>query len=146
MTHQPAVPPVSPPPPPGFSPSVKAPLSVFALVALIVAAVLSVLHLVVRLLDAALGSSAEIYKSPLPLVLGILGLASLVVIAVIIALGHVGIAQTRPGRKRGRTIAVIATTIGYVLLVLYLNRIIVAIIATVTQKDGQFTQDIFWWA
>ncbi|MES2169749.1 MAG: DUF4190 domain-containing protein [Actinomycetota bacterium] len=130
------------PPPPVARPGV----SVLAIASLAIGAIIAFLHLTVRLLDAALGSDPEVYKGAFPIVMGVLGLASFIPIAAGIVLGHLAIVRTRDGARRGRALAWIGTVIGYALLVLWFNRIIVTIIATVVLKDGKFVQDFFWWA
>ncbi len=133
---------LTPPPAPIARPGV----SILAIASLVVGAIIAFLHLTVRLLDAALGSDPTVYRGPFPVVMGILGLLSLIPIAAGIVLGHLALVRTRNGARRGRPIAWIGTVIGYALLVLYFNRIIVTIIATVVLKDGKFVQDFFWWA
>jgi hypothetical protein len=141
MTDAPTITPPATP-----APAARAGVSIFAIISLVIGAVLAILHMTIRLLDAALGSDPGIYKGAFPLVMGILGLLSILPIAAGIVLGHLGLVQTRSGARRGRGVAWIGTVIGYALLVLWFNRIIVTIIATIVLKDGKFVQDFFWWA
>jgi hypothetical protein len=141
MTDAPTIAPQAAP-----APAARPGVSIMAIVSLAVGAVIAFLHMTIRLLDAALGSDTSVYRSAFPLVMGILGLLSIIPIAAGIVLGHLGLVQTRSGARRGRAVAWIGTVTGYALLLLYFNRVIVTIIATVVLKDGKFVQDFFWWA
>lgn len=78
---------------------------------------------------------------------GVLGLLSFLPIVAVIVAGHVGFLATRAGRKRGRTLATIGLTLGYVLLVLYFNRLLVVIIVAWQSGDwGNLVTSFFWWA
>jgi hypothetical protein len=78
--------------------------------------------------------------------LGILNLIEVVPIAVAVVFGHVGLSATSRG-KRGRWLAIASLVLGYALLLLYLNRIIVSLIAVIAfPQNAGFIQNNFYWA
>jgi hypothetical protein len=79
-------------------------------------------------------------------VFGVLGFLSIVPVAAGIVLGHLGARRSQLG-KRGRALGIAAAAIGYLLLALYFNRIIVAIIALIEfPKGANFLENTFFWA
>ena len=122
-------------------------LSISAISSLAVGAVVLALHLTVRLFSGFAWNGMNNGGFDPGVILGVLGLLSILPILGAIALGHVGFLATRPGGKRGRTRAVIGLTLGYVLFVLYLNRLGVDLIwATQTGQWGDLVTNFFWWA
>ena len=102
-------------------------VSIAAIVSLAGAIVLLVLHMSVRLfvvISAQWNTSVD-----WGFIIGLLGLLSLVPIVSGIVFGHVGVSNTKNGKKRGRIAAVAGVAIGYVLFVLYFNRLIVVLLA-----------------
>ena len=85
-----------------------------------------------------------------PMVLGMLGLATIVPVVASVVLGHVALSATRHGRTRGRATAGIAVGVGYVLLALYVVRIVNAASVASQGYSGEvgelFLQNIFYWA
>ncbi len=78
-------------------------------------------------------------------VFGTLSLASILPIAAIIVFGHASSRATARDR-RGRVLAIAATTVGYVLLAMYINRIVVSLIAMATVSSaGTLIQNNFYW-
>jgi hypothetical protein len=125
----------------------KAPVSVLAIVSFALAALTCFAYLTVKTL-------VPIFDAPtfdkqvdgIAVVFGILGLLSIVPIAAIIVLGHLGIRRSTAGR-RGRALGVAALAVGYLLLALYFNRLIVAAIAVVSFPHGtSFLENNFFWA
>jgi len=126
--------------------SVRPGLSIAAIVSLAGGAVLLALHMTVRLFGAFSWDIEGGGFDP-GLIFGVLGLLSFVPIVVVIVLGHLAFVATRPGRKGGRTLAVVGLTLGYVLFVLYLNRLIVVLLVASQSGDwGGLVTNFFWWA
>jgi hypothetical protein len=122
----------------------KRPISVFALIAFILGVTLTVTLTMVKTVAVAVSSAND--TEVLGTIFGWLGLVSIVVVAATVILGHLGIRATRPAGKRGRALAVAGVTLGYLHLVLYFNRVLIAIIALFTVKDSSFVWNIFGWA
>ena len=121
-------------------------LSIAAVLSFVGGAILLALHMTVRLFGAFNWETDSEGADP-GLIFGVLGLLSFVPILLEIVLGHLGFIATRPGRKRGRTLAVAGLTMGYVLFVLYLNRLIVVLIVAVQSGEwDRFVPNFFWWA
>jgi hypothetical protein len=78
-------------------------------------------------------------------VLGAFGLFTIVLVAIVVVLGHMGLASTRGGARRGRGIAAAGTTLGYVLVFIYVNTLIAAAIASTLPNNGTFLQNVFYW-
>jgi hypothetical protein len=120
----------------------RQPFSFLAIVSFASGALLLAVHMIVRLLMAV---PALTYESAggLTFVFGLLGLFSIIPIVVGIALGHAGLAATSKTKsRRGRGLAVSGLTANYILFLLYLNRLIVALIV-VTTGAGQNFVDVF---
>jgi heme/copper-type cytochrome/quinol oxidase subunit 3 len=77
--------------------------------------------------------------------LGAFGLFTIVLVAIVVVLGHLGLAATRSGGRRGRAIAAAGTTLGYVLVFVYVTTFISAAIATSFPDNGTFVQNFFYW-
>jgi hypothetical protein len=121
-------------------------LSISAILALAGGAVLLALHMTVRLFGAFSWDIEGGGFDP-GILFGVLGLLSFVPIVGVIVAGHLGFLATRPGRKRGRTLATIGLTLGYVLFVLYFNRLIVVLLVATQSGDwGSLVTNFFWWA
>ena len=151
-TPTPATPPIASNAPPLVAPPAastligKPPQSGMALASLIIGAFELFALLVVRV-AASIASQANDGAPALALTLGIFGLVSLLPTVAAIVLGHVAIVQTLRGRRRGLGLASLGTGLGYVNLLFWGNRVLIAIIAAV-QAGGlsQFVPDNFWWA
>jgi hypothetical protein len=132
-----------------FTPNVgreKAPISIAAWLSAAGGALLLVLHMTVRLLSVVSNSwSASL---DLSFVFGLLGLLSIVPITVELIVGHLAMAATRPGSKKGRIAAVVGLVVGYVLLVLYFNRLLLVILALTTGAGdwSNFVQYFYYFA
>ncbi len=133
--------------PPAASPLTgKPPLSGLALASLIIGAVELFLLLIVRIV-ASIASQANDGAPTLSLTLGILGLVSVLPTIAAIVLGHIAIVQTVRGRRRGLALASLGTGLGYVNLLFWGNRVLIAIIAAAQVGDvSQFVPNNFWWA
>ena len=126
--------------------SVRPGLSIAAIISLVGGAVLLALHMTVRLFGAFSWDIEGGGFDP-GVIFGVLGLLSFLPIVLVIVLGHLSFVATRPGRKGGRTLSVIGLTLGYVLFVLYLNRLIVVILVASQSGDwGGLVTNFFWWA
>jgi hypothetical protein len=104
-----------------------APLSIAAIVSLAGAIVLLFFHMSVRLyvvLSASWNTNFD-----WGFIVGLLGLLSILPIVSGIVFGHLGVIATRGGAKRGRVAAIAGVSVGYVLFVLYCNRLIVVLLA-----------------
>lgn len=125
----------------------RAPLAISGLLSFVGSAVILVIHTAIRILGANSFGDEEV-TTTVATVLGVIGLLSIVPIVLNTALGHVGMAATKAGRKSGRALAVAGLTLGYVLLVLYGNRLIVVLVAMASQQTGwdQFVPNFYWWA
>jgi hypothetical protein len=77
--------------------------------------------------------------------LGAFGLFTIVLVAIVVVLGHVGLAATRGGARRGRSLAVAGTTLGYALVLVYVTTVISAAIASSYPDSGTFLQNVFYW-
>ena len=148
---------IPPPPAPDFfvpvapgltasDPGPRVRLSALGLASLIISASELLIVLVVRMV-AALAANADDGAPTLSLTLGVLGLVSIVPTALAIVLGHLAIVEVSRGRRRGMIIAVLGTGVGYVNLLFWGNRIILALIGATQAGDfSQFVPNIFWWA
>ena len=126
--------------------SVPARLSISAILALAGGLVLLALHMTVRLFGAFTWDIDGGGFDP-GVLFGVLGLLSFVPIVGVLVAGHVGFLATRPGRKRGRTLATVGLTLGYVLFVLYFNRLIVVLlVASQSSEWDRLVSNFFWWA
>ena len=77
--------------------------------------------------------------------LGAFGLFTIVLVAIVVVLGHIGLSATRTGARRGRGIAAAGTTLGYVLVFVYVTTLISAGIASSFNDNGTFLQNVFYW-
>ena len=109
------------------SAAASTPFSIAAIVSLAGAIVLLILHMTVRLYVVV--SASWNTNFDWAAVVGTLGLLSIFPIISGIVFGHLGVGATKGGRKRGRIAAVAGASVGYVLLVLYLNRLIVVLLS-----------------
>jgi hypothetical protein len=131
----------------GASASPKA--NVAALSGVAIGVLLWVLLIMVKI-TAVVISNAQADVEALTQVFGVLGLLTIIVALVAVVLGHVGLAGSKRTGK-GRATAGIALALGYTQIVLWLFRIVVAIIATAGADAGSsafsaFLDNIFYWA
>jgi hypothetical protein len=77
--------------------------------------------------------------------LGAFGLFTIVLVAIVVVLGHIGLSATRTGARRGRGIAAAGTTLGYVLVFVYVTTLISAAIFSSFDGNGTFLQNVFYW-
>jgi hypothetical protein len=133
-------------PPAAFSPVGRPALSGLALASFIIGAAELFLLLVVRIV-ASVASQAKDGAPTLALTLGIFGLVSLLPTVAAIVLGHIAVVQTVRGRRRGVGVAFLGLGLGYINLLFWGNRVLVAIIAaTYAGGVAQFVPNVFWWA
>ena len=125
----------------------RTPRSMLSVVAIIVAALTFLALVISKVLSAVtLDLDDTVY-----VVLGVLGLATILPILIVVVLGHMALAATSGGRKSGRASAGAALAIGYVLLVLFVVRLINVATYLSTNSisvDDQFGffRQIFYWA
>jgi hypothetical protein len=118
--------------------------SIFAILAFVLGAFLAVSFTSVKIMSVSTVTLPE--PDVLDNVMGVLGLASIVVIAATIVLGHLGLRGTKASARRGNMLAIAGLTLGYFFLLLYFNRIIVAIIASITPNgNSDFLTNIYFW-
>jgi hypothetical protein len=118
--------------------------SIFAILAFVLGAFLAVSFASVKIMAVSTATLPNL--SVLGTVMGVLGLASIIVIAATIVLGHLGLRGTKASAKRGNLLAIAGLTLGYFFLLLYFNRILVAIIATVSSDgNSDFLTNIYFW-
>jgi hypothetical protein len=119
-----------------------------AIAALVLAIGVTVALLSLKTLGAAWafppqGTDYAIPAAGLGLVLG-LGIGPDILTVVF---GHIALAQTANGARRGRVIAAIALGAGYVHILLWGNRLINAAVAAAgVGSFAEFVPDLFWWA
>jgi hypothetical protein len=118
------------------TPPVSAPartaVSIAAIVSLGGGLLLLVLHMTVRIVMAIPALTWQANPG-ISFVVGLLGLLSIIPIVSGVALGHVGLVATSAGKAaRGRAIAVAGLVTNYLLLVLFLNRLIVVAVVLAT--------------
>lgn len=140
---------VAAPPPPPFVPPVppRTPVAVLAVVSFVLAVLTAILYMTAKTLVPVFdGQAFEKQVDTIATVFGILGFLSIVLIAAAVLLGHLGVRKSTRGR-RGRVLGFVGLGIGYLLLALYFNRLIVAGLALATfPHGGNFLQDNFYWA
>ena len=128
------------------SPAAPGRLSVLAVIGFILGCV-SVLGLIIvkTLVPVFDGPSFRDQIELFATVFGILNLLAIVPTALTIVFGHIGLAGSSKG-ARGRKLAVASIVLGYVLLALYLNRVVVALLAVLTFPHAAgFVQNNFYW-
>jgi hypothetical protein len=109
------------------------------------------LFLLVKLLAVSFSGSDVDFTTP-SIVLGVLGLIAVLPAIIGIVLGHVALATSKKYGGRGRATAGIGLALGYTQLVLWLLRIVLAIVASNVFPDGNkdplelFVTNIFYWA
>jgi hypothetical protein len=125
----------------------KAPVSVLAIISFALAVFTSVGYMTAKTLVPIFdGPSFERQVNAIAAVFGVLGIVSVVPIAISILLGHLGI-HGGAGKRRGRALGIAGLSIGYLLLALYFNRIIVSVIAVISYPHGaNFLENNFFWA
>jgi hypothetical protein len=120
--------------------------SAAAVTSFILAGVVTVLLLAAKIVGATLAYGDE----DVDLVAGQLGSVLFFCIAPIglgIVFGHIGLVHTWGGRRKGWVLAGLGLGAGYLHLLLWLVRVVVATI--VAFKDGDilwFMYEFFWWA
>jgi hypothetical protein len=134
--------------PPAAAPApVRSSVSVAAVLSLLFGIICSVILLTVRTIAASINEAVTQNKfdsNVLGTVLGIFGVASIVLIVAMIVLGHVG---ARKRVTRGRVIAGVGIGLGYLNLALWFNRIVLGIIEVVTTHDPtSFFYWVFVWS
>jgi len=83
----------------------------------------------------------------LTLTLAVLGFLSIVLIIIAIVLGHVGVARAGKAQGRGAAISGFALGGSYLLLVLWIIRLVAAVMSAAMSNDwSYFLQDTVWWA
>ena len=125
----------------------REPVSILSIISFVVGVVTAVGYLSVKTI-------VPIFDQPtfdkqidgIATVFAILGFLSLLPIAAAIVLGHLGV-RAKSGPRRWRSLGVAGLAVGYLLLALYANRVIVAGIATVTfPHGGGFLENNFFWS
>ncbi|HEX4444475.1 MAG TPA: hypothetical protein VHZ81_12950 [Galbitalea sp.] len=144
----------SPPPPaptrigqPVVAGPPKPPISVMAVISLALIVLTSIGYMTAKTLVPVFDNpSFEKQVNTIADVFGVLGFLSIVPIAASIVLGHLA-ARATSGPRRGRALGIAGLSVGYLLLALYFNRIIVSIIAVAVFPHGaDFLDNNFFWA
>jgi len=121
-------------------------LSGLALASAIIGAFEIVALLTVRIVVVA-ASQAKDGAPALALTFGTLGLVCILPTIAAIVLGHIALVSTSRGRRRGVGLAALGTGVGYVNLLIWGNRVLIAIISAAQVGDpSQFVPNNFWWA
>ena len=129
------------------TPAARAPVSVLAIVAFAIVVLQSILYFTTKTIGAAITAGDAGDSQTFTVVMGVLGILSLLPPVAAVVLGHIAIRQTRDGKRRGRVLAIAAVALGYLHIAMWANRILVAIIASVALDDtAQIVPNIFWWA
>jgi uncharacterized membrane protein YhaH (DUF805 family) len=137
----------SQPAPYAGSPAARVPVSMLAVVAFALVVVQTVLYFTTKTIGAAITASDSDGIQGFTMVMGVLGILSLLPPAAAVVLGHLAIRRTRDGQRRGRVLAIAAVALGYLHVAMWANRILVAVIASVVLEDtAQIVPNIFWWA
>jgi hypothetical protein len=119
-------------------------LSSAALASFILAAFFFLGLLLFRIIDVIFNFDGAVNDATIT-VFGYLGLATIVLVIVVVVLGHVGMAATRVGRKRGRALAGGGLTLGYAMVAFYLVTLALAAIASSQPHSGTFIQNMLYW-
>jgi hypothetical protein len=119
---------------------------------LVGAAVITFLYFVVKLFAAALNADPDAFDPSTPsgvvaTLFGLLGLLAIVPVGVVIVFGHVVLRARSDGSTAGRIPAAIGLGAGYVHLVAWFTRLLVAVVLLAQGGDvSVFVSNIFWWA
>jgi hypothetical protein len=113
-----------------------------------VGASLTALYLVVKIvaptISPDLGSDTSIAIAN---VLGVLGLLAIIPAVAVIVMGHLALRRRPDGTTPGRALAGLALGLGYIHVLMWGNRLVIAaIVASQTGGFGTFIADTFWWA
>jgi hypothetical protein len=148
---QPDVPPTVPAP--GVAPAIvppppRRPSSALAIISLVLAALLTLLYLIVKLIAVSLnpdfGSDTTNAASS---VLGVFGLLALLPALAVVVMGHLALRRRPDGATPGRALAGAALGLGYFHVLMWGNRVLLAlVIATQAGDFSTFVADVFWWA
>jgi hypothetical protein len=151
-------------PPPQFTPAptpayaapqqvvARRPAPVMAILALALGALLVVLYLIVKLVGAVLTNDDTAFDTGSPIydlttVLGILGILAILPAAVVVVLGHIGVRRRADGTYSGRLVAAAALAVGYLLVLMWGNRLLVTFLVASSAGDfSTFVTNNFWWA
>ncbi len=126
-------------------PAERRPISSLAVVSLILAAVTAFCFMSVKILVVALSASYTSTSNGVATAFGVLGLLSIVLIIPTIVLGHLALRKST-SHFRARVLAAVALGAGYLFFALYVNRLIVSLIAVITSPHGgTFVQDNYYW-
>ncbi|MEO8263520.1 MAG: DUF4190 domain-containing protein [Pseudolysinimonas sp.] len=126
----------------------SAPWTGSVIAALVLAITLTVALLALKTLAAlwAFPQNGEDYSLPATALGVVLGLG-IVPDILLVVFGHLALAQTRDGRRGGRVIAAISLGVGYMHVLLWVNRLVnAAVAATGFGSFTEFVPNLFWWA
>ena len=126
----------------------------WAILALAIGAVLTLLYVIVKLVGAVLNAdpgsfdpSVDSNADAAAFFLGVLGLVAILPAAAAVIFGHLGLRRRADGTSPGRAIAAAGLTLGYVMVIMWANRLLIAaIVSTTTGAPDQFIPNVFWWA
>jgi hypothetical protein len=148
---QPDVPPTVPAP--AFAPAVvppppRRPSATLAIIALVVAASLTLLYLIVKLVAVSINPDFDSDSTrAIASVLGVLGLLTILPALAVVVMGHLALRRRRDGATPGRALAGVALGLGYFHMLMWGNRVLLAlVIATQSGDFSTFVADVFWWA
>lgn len=147
---EPLAPPVTPP---IVTPVAQRPRSsVGGVLVLVGAALITFLYFAVKLFAAALNADPDAFDPTTPsgvvaTLFGVLGLLAIIPVVLVIVFGHLVVRPRRDGSTAGRIPAAIGLGAGYVHLVAWLTRLLVALVLVAQGGDvSVFISNIFWWA
>ncbi|MEO8529473.1 MAG: hypothetical protein ABI435_10380 [Pseudolysinimonas sp.] len=113
---------------------------------------LVLLYLLVKVTAAALQADSTAYAPgsssyTIATVLGFLGLLAIIPAAVVVVVAHQGARRRPDGSDRGRLLAAAALSVGYLLVLMWGNRLLATLVIASTSNDfTMFVQNNFWWA
>ena len=136
------------------SPAPRSRPNTMAILAFASGAVLTLLYVIVKLLGPVLNAdpgafdpSVESNADAAAFFLGVLGILAILPAAATVVFGHLGLRRRADGTTPGRTWAAVGLTLGYVMVIMWANRLLVAAIASATMGAAdQFVPNVFWWA
>lgn len=148
---QPDVPPTVPAP--GVAPAIvppppRRPFSALATIALVLAALLTLLYLIVKLVAVSINPDfGSDTSNAVSSVLGVFGLLAILPALAVVVMGHLALRRRRDGETPGRVLAGAALGLGYFHVLMWGNRVLLAlVIATQSGDFSTFVSDVFWWA
>lgn len=131
-----------------YPPVERRPSVVLAIVAVVTGGALTLLYLMVKIvapwINPDYGSDTS---NAISTVFGVLGLLAIIPAGGVVVMGHLALRRRADGTSPGRAIAGVALGFGYVQVLMWGNRILIAAIVAAQSGDfSTFVSDTFWWA